>query len=84
MTLRTIERTVTFQRSFVLSNMDEPYPPGDYLVQIDEETIDQLSFPAWRRVATMIHVRRGGATQVVTVSSQELDLILSRDRDPTG
>ena len=84
MTSRTIDRTVTFQRWFVLSNMDGPYPPGDYLVQIDEETIDQLSFTAWRRVATMIHVRRDGATQVVTVSPQELDLILSRDRKCSG
>jgi len=81
MTSRTIDRTVTFQRSFILSNADGQYPPGEYLVQTDEEMIDQLSFPAWRRIATMIHVRRGGATQVVTVSPQELDLILSRDRE---
>jgi hypothetical protein len=81
MTSRTIDRTVTFNRSFNLSNADGPYPPGEYLVQTDEEVIDQLSFPAWRRVATMIHVRRGGATQVVTVSPLELDLLLSRDRE---
>ena len=81
MTSRTIDRTVTFQRSFILSNADGQYPPGEYLVQTDEEMIDQLSFPAWRRIATMIHVRRGGATQVVTVSPKELDLILSRDRE---
>lgn len=81
MTSRTIDRTVTFQRSFTLRNADDTYPPGEYLVQTDEEMIDQLSFSAWRRVATMIHVRRGGATQVVTVSPQELDLILSRDRE---
>jgi hypothetical protein len=80
MTSRTIDRIVTFQRSFTLSNADGPYPAGDYLVQTDEETIDQLSFPAWRRVATTIHVRRGGATQVLTIAPQELDLILSRDR----
>jgi hypothetical protein len=84
MTSRTIDRTVTFQRSLILSNTDGPYPPGEYLVQTDEELIDQLSFSAWRRVATMIHVRRGGITQVVTVSPQELDLILSRDRRGSG
>lgn len=84
MTLRTIDRIVTFQRSFDLGNGDGPYPPGEYLVQTDEETIDQLSFPAWRRVAAMIHVRQGAATQVVTVSPQDLDLILSRDRECSG
>jgi len=84
MTSRTIDRTVTFQGSFTLRNTDGSYPPGEYLVQTDEEMLDQLSFPAWRRIATMIHVRRGGATQVVTVSPQELDLILSRDRECSG
>lgn len=84
MTSRTIDRIVTFQRSFVLSNADGPYPPGEYLVQTDEEMIDQLSFTAWRRVATMIHVRKGGATQVLTIAPQDLDLILSRDRECSG
>lgn len=72
MTIRTIDRIVTFQRSFDLGNGDGPYPPGEYLVQTDEEMIDQLSFAAWRRVATTIHLRRGGATQAVTVSPQDL------------
>lgn len=84
MTIRTIDRIVTFQRSFDLGNGDGPYPPGEYLVQTDEEMIDQLSFAAWRRVATTIHLRRGGATQAVTVSPQDLDLILSRDRECSG
>jgi len=81
MTSRAIDRTVTFHRSFILSSNDAPYPRGEYLVQTDEELIDQLSFPAWRRVATMIHLRRGGTTQVVIVSPRELSLILSRDAD---
>jgi hypothetical protein len=84
MTLRTIDRIVTFQRSFELGNGDGPYPPGEYLVQTDEEMINQLSFPAWRRVSTTIHLRRGGATQSVTISPQDLDLILSRDRECSG
>jgi hypothetical protein len=81
MTSRTCDRTVTFHRPFQLSNGDGPFPPGEYLVQTDEELIDRLSFPAWRRVATMIHVRRGGVTQVLTIAPQELDLVLSRDAD---
>jgi len=74
---RTSERIVTLHRPFVLG--EDTYPPGEYLVQTDEVTIDQLSFPAWRRVATMIHVRNGGTTQVLTVAPQELELILSAD-----
>lgn len=79
MTTRTTELTVTFKRPFVFGNTDSPYPPGDYLVATDEELIDQLSFPVWRRVKTMIHVRKDGATQVLTVDPAKLESLLSID-----
>jgi hypothetical protein len=81
MTSRTIDRTVTFHQSFILGDGDGPYPPGEYLVQTDEEMIEQLSFPAWRRVATVIHVRKGGATQVLTIDPRELESVLARDAE---
>lgn len=81
MTTRTSEKTVTFNRPFVLSNADGSYPPGEYLVATDEEMIKELSFPAWRRVSTMIHVRREGTTQVLTIDPRELELLLSRDAE---
>lgn len=83
MTTRSTDRLVRFERSFTLANADGCFPPGEYLVQTDEEMIEQLSFPAWRRIATMIHVRKGGATQVLTIDPRELELVLSRDAEAT-
>ena len=68
MTSRTTSRTVKFAQPFKLDRDDDVFPAGDYLVETDEELIEGLSFPAWRRVATTMHVRRDGATQVVSPS----------------
>jgi len=79
MTMRTTRRTVTFTRSFALSDIDGFLPAGSYEVETDEEMIDNLSFLAWRRVATIIHVRKDGAVQAVKVNPLELDAVLRRD-----
>lgn len=79
MTIRTIERTVTFVRPFTIGKRGESHPPGRYLVQTDEEMIPDLSFPAWRRVVTMIHVRNNGATQAEIINPAELEESLARD-----
>ena len=54
MTTRSHSRTVVFHHPFELEGVDRILPPGDYRVVTDEELIEQLSFPAYRRVATMI------------------------------
>ena len=82
MTSRTTSKTVTFAHPFKLGRDDASYPAGDYLVETDEEMIEGLSFPAWRRVATTIHVRRDGATQVVSLDPRVLGLIMARDAAP--
>jgi hypothetical protein len=79
MTMRTKARTVTFGHPFKLGREDDSFAAGEYLVQTDEEMIEGLSFPAWRRVATTIHVRRNGATQVLPIDPWALDLMLSQD-----
>jgi hypothetical protein len=79
MTIRTTARTVTFTRPFSIGSADVSFSPGDYLVETDEEMIENLSFPAWRRVATTIHVRTDGATQVLPIDPRRLDLMLARD-----
>jgi hypothetical protein len=57
MTMRTNRKTVTFRRPFSLSGMDEVQPAGTYTVETNEELIESLSFPAWRRTATVILLR---------------------------
>jgi hypothetical protein len=84
MTTRTTETKVTFKRPFVVDDAKRPYPPGEYLIATDEELIDQLSFPVWRRVTTMIHVRRDGATQVLTIDPAKLESLLATDAETTA
>jgi hypothetical protein len=79
MVTRTTTKMVIFAHPFVLAEEGESFAAGEYLVQTDEEMIENLSFPAWRRVATSIEVRRDGATQVLPIDPKRLALILSRD-----
>ncbi len=53
---RTTEQSVTFQRPFVLSAIDEVLPAGTYTVTTDEQLVEGASFSAYRRVQTVIHV----------------------------
>jgi hypothetical protein len=57
MTVRTSRKTVTFTRPFSVSGIDEVQPPGTYPVETDEELLPGVSFPAYRRVATLICLR---------------------------
>jgi hypothetical protein len=56
MATRTQRKTVTFDRPFLLKSMDRMLPPGNYVVVADEELIEWLSFPVYRRVSTTIMV----------------------------
>jgi FKBP-type peptidyl-prolyl cis-trans isomerase (trigger factor) len=79
LTIRTTERTVRFNRAFTLAGSDHAWPPGEYLIQTDEEMLEQMSFTAWKRVATTILLREGGTIQSITVDPAELERMLSRD-----
>ena len=83
MTVRTSQRTVTFSRPFSLSGLDEVQAAGTYTVQTHEELLPNLSFLAWRRVATLIFLptRPGGAfvEQLVDVDPLELEAAQARD-----
>ena len=51
---RTHGRTVIFLRPFALRGVDGVQPPGAYTVETEEELIEGLSFPAYRRKATVM------------------------------
>jgi hypothetical protein len=82
--MRTVDETITFERPFSLSSVEEVQPAGTYTVVVDEELIEGLSFLAYRRVATTIYlpVRPGaaGSIQAVTVDPDELKLAHGQDR----
>jgi hypothetical protein len=79
MTVRTTVNNVTFSRPFQLPDMERAYPPGTYRIEIDEETLHGLSFLAYRRVATRIHLTKPGLTEVLMIDPRHLDLALARD-----
>jgi hypothetical protein len=84
MSARTIDSTVTFLNEFNLSHLDGPKPAGTYrLVTVDEE-VPGLSFVAYRRTYTMLHVPAldsgQGKTQVFSVDRDELESALRADQ----
>lgn len=86
MTIRSRRETITFQHPFRIRGIDRLLPPGAYEVITDEETIEGLSFPAYRRVATMIMVPVGAsAMELVSIGSvdlsdaQRIDASMSRE-----
>ncbi|MGP9812271.1 hypothetical protein ACTZWT_12225 [Rhodopseudomonas sp. NSM] len=54
MTTRTRRESIVFHQPFRLRGIDRELPGGTYDVVTDEELIEGLSFPVFRRVATMI------------------------------
>lgn len=81
MNTRTKRETVTFSHPFSLDGLSKALPAGDYEVVTDEELIEGLSFPVYRRVATMMMVpTKTGATEMLTVDPLKLAELKERDR----
>jgi hypothetical protein len=76
MTIRSRRETVTFKHAFQIRGIDRLLPAGAYEVVTDEEMIEGLSFPSFRRVATMIMVpaaqSHGSTMEMVSIGSVDL------------
>lgn len=70
--------TVTFKGPFTLPGLDRSYPAGSYAVNTDDEQLD-LSFSAFRRVATIIMLASGATTQAWLVNPADLAAALAKD-----
>ena len=83
MTVRTSRKTVTFTQPFSLSGIDEEQPAGTYTVETDEELLPGLSFPAYRRIASLIFLRSRGRGPVVEqiANVDPLELQAAQERD---
>jgi hypothetical protein len=83
MTTRTTETEITFRQPFMLRAFDARQPAGTYRLVVDEEEIFGLSFLAYRRMATMLHIPaisvQGERHQVVEVDPEELAAALDAD-----
>jgi hypothetical protein len=78
MTMRTTTKTVTFHRPFYLKGIDRLLPPANYRVVTDEELIEGLSFPAYRRASTVIFVP-AESVEMVTIDPSNLQAAMERD-----
>jgi hypothetical protein len=83
MTIRTTKTTVTFLNPFTFRDFDDVLPPGVYEVETDEELLEGLSFHAYRRTLTLIHLPaksgRQELTRTLTIDPDDLDVALKRD-----
>jgi hypothetical protein len=83
MTERTTRALVTFLQPFSLVDVDGLQPAGTYLVETVEQTLDDLSFVAYRRTSTTITLPAlGTATlrrQVITIDPNDLEAAWNRD-----
>jgi len=83
MSTRTTETTVTFRRAFTLAALEGAQPAGTYRLVMEEEQIPGLSFVAFRRTATLLHLPAdpapGDTRQVVSVAPDELAGALALD-----
>lgn len=89
---RSRERVVQFRHSFALKNADRRLPPGEYRVLSDEESIEGLSFMAYRTTSLSMLVPLGAgvakrvvldgssSTEMIPIDAAELESVLERDR----
>jgi hypothetical protein len=84
MLTRTKRVTLTFRHPFSLKGVDRRLAAGEYEVATDEELIEGLSFPVYRRVATLIFLpadaSRQASMEMVTVDPDDLAAAHQRDQ----
>jgi hypothetical protein len=75
-TTRSRRETVHFKHSFRIGGVDRLLPPGPYEIITDEEMIEGLSFPCFRRVATLMMIPgaapRQSTTEMISISTVDL------------
>ena len=80
---RATTRTVIFRHPFMIEGLDGWQPAGSYVIEMEEELLQELSFPVWRRQHTAIRLpHRPGASvteQVATVDPRAIDAALATD-----
>ncbi len=73
---RSRRETVIFRHPFRIKGIDRELQAGAYEVVTDEESIEGLSFPCFRRVATLIMVPaappRHQSIEMIAINSVDL------------
>jgi hypothetical protein len=86
MTVRSRREVINFAHSVRIKGIDRELSAGAYEVVTDEELIEGLSFPSYRRVATMMMVPGApphhNAMEMISISAA--DLAEARKLDAAG
>jgi len=80
--VRTTRKDVKFNHPFWIEGVGRVLPAGVYQVVTDEELIEGLSFPVYRRVATMILAPTQSSQpsiEMVTIDPHDLATAMKRD-----
>jgi hypothetical protein len=82
MTIRTRRRILEFAAPFSLRSAAQVVPAGSYEVVTDEELVEGLSFPVYRRIATYILVpglaANASTIEMLPVEPAELEIVRTR------
>lgn len=83
---RTTTELVEFRHPFVVSSRSGVMPAGRYRIETEEEMLDGISFPAWRRTNMTIArhgLSSGRLIQALSITPAELVAALTADRRVT-
>ena len=84
MTTRTRTTTMSFAAPFALAGFDGLLPAGTHVVETDEELLQGLSFMAWHRTLTLLHLRpvtgSAGHARTLVVDPLALDAAFGREK----
>lgn len=87
MSSRIRREALVFRHPFRLRGWTESQPAGTYAMETEEEMIEGLSFPAYRRIATTLtreSTPAGSCRQVLPVDPRDLEALLAADRVAPG
>ena len=81
MSIRTTRKIVKFSNPFLIEGVGRVLPAGSYEVVTDEELIEGLSFPVYRRVATMMlaPTQTSHSIEMLTIDPRDLAAAVERD-----
>jgi len=84
MSIRTTRKIVEFSNPFSIEGIGRVLPAGSYEIVTDEELIEGLSFPVYRRVATMMMAYTKSSsvpsTEMLTIDPRDLVAAMERDK----
>ncbi|MEL6729304.1 MAG: hypothetical protein AAFP81_16255 [Pseudomonadota bacterium] len=85
MVRRTHKKTISFQFPFAIDEIRKVFPPGEYTIETEEESIPGSSIVHFRHVETVLVVRppkgKPGPTHYWAVDPDELDKAIAKDAD---